>query len=220
MIEESLDSNTTSGLNTDRYFGLMCYSAVELTITFPLGLYSLLSNGLNGTVFPWISWEDTQYDFDRVDQLPASYLTAEPAANFQFGVNILRPLRLLRLLRSQTRADQPVPALVLLPSQALRRKAHCPEQKLLHRPDATSNGPSPGLTRSHGPIGDAKYHPDNNVLPASPYVVVNSLIANDDDRIIEVGVDRDGYGAKGAPRRSSRVSSCSALRCWTLAEVW
>jgi hypothetical protein len=65
----------------------MCFSAVELTIAFPLGLYQLLADA-NKVIFPWISWEDTHSHFDRYDQLPAIFIERHPASSLQFSVLI------------------------------------------------------------------------------------------------------------------------------------
>jgi len=72
MVDEFSEGSpaSVSGLNADGYFRLMCFSAVELTIAFPLGLYQLLTDALNKHIFPWISWEDTHYNFNHYDQLP------------------------------------------------------------------------------------------------------------------------------------------------------
>lgn len=77
LAEEFLDC-TDSDLKADRhfYFRFMCFSGVELVIAFPLGLYLLLHQAINEHVFPWISWEDTHSNFDRIDQYPAIFITS------------------------------------------------------------------------------------------------------------------------------------------------
>jgi len=70
-------------LNADGYFRFMCFSAVELTIGFPLGLYQLLTDAFNKNIFPWIPWGDTHYHFDRYDQLPATYFDQGPILSHQ-----------------------------------------------------------------------------------------------------------------------------------------
>jgi hypothetical protein len=93
MVEEFLNSHASgsgsgSGLNADRYFRLMCFSAVELTIAFPLVLYQLLNNAINNPIFPWISWEETHYQFDRFDQIPATFLQQSASLSLQFALGI------------------------------------------------------------------------------------------------------------------------------------
>ena len=85
VVEEFLNSNG-SGLNADRYFRLMCFSAVELTIAFPFGLYNLLTQAINRPVYPWISWADTQSNFNRFDQLPAVFVTSSSTNLLQVGI--------------------------------------------------------------------------------------------------------------------------------------
>jgi hypothetical protein len=85
MVEEFLNSHA-SGLNADRYFRLMCFSAVELTIAFPLGLYQLLADANNKIIFPWISWEDTHSNFDRFDKIPALFFQYLPGDLLQFSI--------------------------------------------------------------------------------------------------------------------------------------
>jgi len=70
-------------LNADGWFRFMCFSAVELTIAFPLGLYQLLTDAFNKNIFPWISWGDTHYHLDRYDQLPATYSDQDPILGHQ-----------------------------------------------------------------------------------------------------------------------------------------
>ena len=77
VVDEFIDC-TDSDLKDDRYFyfRFMCFSGVELTIAFPLGLYILFNEVINQPVVPWISWEDTHSNFDRVGQVPAIYVTS------------------------------------------------------------------------------------------------------------------------------------------------
>ena len=75
-LEEFLNLHV-SDLDADRYFRLMCFSAVQLTIAFPLGLSVILNAAINLTIHPWISWEDTHSNFDRFDPIPAAYVTSD-----------------------------------------------------------------------------------------------------------------------------------------------
>src|SRR5258706_624326 len=87
VVEEFLNSSG-SGLDADRYFRLMCFSAVELTIAFPLGLFILLTQAINNPVFPWISWEDTHEDFDRIEEIPAILITSSPISTLYLTVSL------------------------------------------------------------------------------------------------------------------------------------
>ncbi|KAF9261048.1 STE3-like pheromone receptor [Marasmius fiardii PR-910] len=69
---------TTSGMNTSRYIRLMLLSCVDIMFTLPLGSY-LLYASINGVPLrPWISWEDTHYDFGRVGLFPAIVWRSNP----------------------------------------------------------------------------------------------------------------------------------------------
>ncbi|KAG7085979.1 hypothetical protein E1B28_003503 [Marasmius oreades] len=61
---------TTSGMNTGRYLRLMLLSCVDIMFTLPLSAYLLYASS-HGVVRPWISWEDTHYNFGRVGLFPA-----------------------------------------------------------------------------------------------------------------------------------------------------
>ena len=67
--------NVTSGL----YFRLMWLAGIEALLTVPIAGFFLIYNAMN--VNPWISWENTHFDFDRVDQYPAILWRNSPGAN-------------------------------------------------------------------------------------------------------------------------------------------
>src|SRR5258706_2014170 len=75
-----------SVLEADHHFRFMCFSGAELTIAFPLGLFVLLNQAINEPVFPWISWEDTHSNFDRIGQYPAIFITSDRSNMIQWGV--------------------------------------------------------------------------------------------------------------------------------------
>ena len=83
---EQFNISNASGLNADRYFRLMCFSAVEVTISFPISLWVMVSNLINIPLSPWISWEDTHYMFNRFNQLPASFIESDTATYNQLLV--------------------------------------------------------------------------------------------------------------------------------------
>jgi len=63
-FNELLKSQET-GLTINRYVRLMALASVEMIIVFPMSVAALVHNaslGLN----PWISWENTHYDFGRI----------------------------------------------------------------------------------------------------------------------------------------------------------
>ena len=87
VVEEFLNANS-SALNTDRYFRLMCFSAVGLTISFPISLWVTLTNVINIPMNPWVSWDDTHYMFNRFNQVPAAVIEADAMAYTQFAVTL------------------------------------------------------------------------------------------------------------------------------------
>ena len=60
-----------SSLTTSRYFRLMALACTEMMCTTPLAIFSITINVTAAPVIPWLSWEDTHYNFDRVGQIPA-----------------------------------------------------------------------------------------------------------------------------------------------------
>ena len=86
IVEEFPNSNA-SGLNADRYFRLMCFSAVELTVNFPLSLWVTLADALNVPMMPWISWEDTHYMFNRFEPIPAAFIESDQTSYTLLVVN-------------------------------------------------------------------------------------------------------------------------------------
>jgi pheromone a factor receptor len=59
-------------LTYSRYFRLMLLAGIDLCCTVPLSIYSIYLNTVAdpNPVSPWISWEETHYDYSRVIQYP------------------------------------------------------------------------------------------------------------------------------------------------------
>jgi len=55
-------------LSSSRYFRLMGLAGIEVLCTIPLGIFVIYLNATATQVYPWVSWENTHYDFSRVDQ--------------------------------------------------------------------------------------------------------------------------------------------------------
>lgn len=55
----------------------MALAFTDLCLTVPLGIYQVCSNAVGGDVKPWVSWADTHFDFDRVNQFPAGIWRAD-----------------------------------------------------------------------------------------------------------------------------------------------
>ncbi|KAI3609865.1 pheromone receptor STE3_Mr4.1 [Moniliophthora roreri] len=64
---------TTSAMNTSRYLRLMVLSIVDIMFTLPLGSYLVYVSTNGVPLLPWISWEDTHFNFGRVGLVPALF---------------------------------------------------------------------------------------------------------------------------------------------------
>ena len=64
-----LNSNTS--LTHGRYFRLVALAMTEMCCTVPMGLFVIILNAGNN-VSPWISWDDTHFDYGRIGQIPGS----------------------------------------------------------------------------------------------------------------------------------------------------
>lgn len=69
----------SSSLTITRYFRLMALATIELMCTTPIASYGLYLNA-SGQIFPWISFSDTYFGYDRVDQYPAAIWTTSRTA--------------------------------------------------------------------------------------------------------------------------------------------
>ncbi|KAL1937922.1 hypothetical protein VTO73DRAFT_12672 [Trametes versicolor] len=69
----------SSSMTSSRYFRLMAMAATELLLSTPLGIYEIYSNAVAAPLEPWISWDDTHFNFSRVVVYPASLWRSVPA---------------------------------------------------------------------------------------------------------------------------------------------
>ncbi|KAI0776712.1 pheromone A receptor-domain-containing protein [Trametes elegans] len=65
-----LASNTS--LTANRYFRLMGIASFEIVCTLPISAYGLYLNATAAPTNPWISWEDTHFQYWVVRQYPAA----------------------------------------------------------------------------------------------------------------------------------------------------
>ncbi|KDQ27855.1 hypothetical protein PLEOSDRAFT_1076893 [Pleurotus ostreatus PC15] len=63
----TLDS---SAMTANRYLRLMILSSTESLLTVPLSIYVIVVNATLQPVQPWLSWEETHFDYWRVGQFP------------------------------------------------------------------------------------------------------------------------------------------------------
>ena len=71
---------TNSSLNISRYIRLMLLALFNMTLTIPLGVFSIYLNS-HVRLAPWISWEDVHFNFSRVDLVPSIIWRSNPSFN-------------------------------------------------------------------------------------------------------------------------------------------
>ncbi|KAG8806038.1 a-factor receptor [Serendipita sp. 399] len=76
---ESLLSSTSSGIPKNRYIRLMWLCSLDLLISLPYYLFTMIDNLVNRKVYPWVSWADTQADWYRVDRFRRIIIDMVPA---------------------------------------------------------------------------------------------------------------------------------------------
>ncbi|KAF9649298.1 fungal pheromone STE3G-protein-coupled receptor [Thelephora ganbajun] len=67
--------SSNSSLTMSRYFRLMALAGVELLCTTPLSVFLMVLNLTAQPLDPWVSWQDTHYNFSRVRLVPAVFWT-------------------------------------------------------------------------------------------------------------------------------------------------
>ncbi|KAK7680871.1 hypothetical protein QCA50_016181 [Cerrena zonata] len=64
-------SSSKSSLTLGRYFRLMALASTELLLSIPLSTWIIYLNLTTTKLSPWVSFANTHYGFERVDQIPA-----------------------------------------------------------------------------------------------------------------------------------------------------
>lgn len=78
QFNQFMNSNTSS-LTMGRYFRLMALAMSDILFTTPLAIFTIWLNASSGPPSPWISWEDTHYNYSRVDLFPALLWRSQPS---------------------------------------------------------------------------------------------------------------------------------------------
>lgn len=60
-----------STFTVSRYFRLMGLAMTEICATTPLAIFVIWLNAAAAPIGPWRSWQDTHYNFSRIEQIPA-----------------------------------------------------------------------------------------------------------------------------------------------------
>jgi len=71
--------SSNSSLSMSRYIRLMVLSLTDMILTVPLGVFSIYFGTQGIGLAPWISWEDTHYNFSRVATLPSVLWRSDPS---------------------------------------------------------------------------------------------------------------------------------------------
>jgi pheromone a factor receptor len=79
--------SSNSGMTMSRYLRLMALSGLDILFNVPLGILVIFIGAGQGPA-PWISWEDTHYNFSRVARLPAILWRLDP--RFEASIELTR----------------------------------------------------------------------------------------------------------------------------------
>ncbi|KAF5329528.1 hypothetical protein D9619_009304 [Psilocybe cf. subviscida] len=77
-----------SSLTMGRYFRLMGLAATDILLTTPLSIFSMWVNASGGPLDPWRSWEDTHFNYSRIEQVPRFYWSM--SRNLVLGMTFTR----------------------------------------------------------------------------------------------------------------------------------
>ncbi|KAF9451272.1 STE3-domain-containing protein [Macrolepiota fuliginosa MF-IS2] len=80
QFRKLLSSNGTNSATANRYIRLMCLAGVEALFDVPANVYVIITQATTQLVQPWISWEETHFDFGVIDQFPREVWSSDPVA--------------------------------------------------------------------------------------------------------------------------------------------
>ncbi|KAK1225163.1 a-factor receptor [Marasmius sp. AFHP31] len=80
--------NSNTSMNMSRYLRLMILSVVDILFTIPLGAYVVYIGTHGVDLQPWISWDETHFNWLRVVQVPAFIWRND--ASFQISIELNR----------------------------------------------------------------------------------------------------------------------------------
>jgi len=70
--------SSNSSLTMGRYFRLMALAMTDILLTTPLAIFIIWLNATVSPVQPWRGWEDTHFNYSRIDQIPAVFWKNKP----------------------------------------------------------------------------------------------------------------------------------------------
>jgi pheromone a factor receptor len=78
---------STKNPNHNRYVRLIALSSVQIFCAVPITMYNLYYNARVLEVFPWISWDDTHFNFSAINQYTADEWRTNPAISNGLELN-------------------------------------------------------------------------------------------------------------------------------------
>jgi len=85
--------SSNSSMTMSRYLRLMLLATIDMMCTVPLGVYTIYLGNQGVQLAPWISWEDTHYDFSHVGRVPNALWRSD--SSFRTSVEMTRWLPVL-----------------------------------------------------------------------------------------------------------------------------
>jgi hypothetical protein len=82
QLFNGLSSGSNRNPNQSRYNRLIALSAFQILCTLPITLFEIYLNAHSITVYPWISWENTHYNYSFVGQFPSFVWRASSTSTF------------------------------------------------------------------------------------------------------------------------------------------
>ncbi|KXN90200.1 Pheromone B alpha 3 receptor, partial [Leucoagaricus sp. SymC.cos] len=79
-FKKMLSTNKTNSATANRYIRLMCLAGLEAFADVPFNSQGIISQAMSGPMAPWVSWDETHFDFNRVEQFPAFQWRLDPLA--------------------------------------------------------------------------------------------------------------------------------------------
>ncbi|KAJ3849074.1 pheromone receptor [Lentinula lateritia] len=77
QFNQAISSNGM--IKPSRYLRLMLLAMIDIMCTIPIGTYTIYVSLESVPLNPWISWDDTHFDFKRVQLIPAVIWRSNPA---------------------------------------------------------------------------------------------------------------------------------------------
>jgi hypothetical protein len=78
QLKDMLGSNTIPHQN--RYIRLIALCSTQIFCSLPMTIFPIYFNARVAPMFPWISWDDTHFNYSFVDQIPSVVWRASAAA--------------------------------------------------------------------------------------------------------------------------------------------